>query len=282
MSEAGYSKCPYCMKKLEKKPSRKSKCPHCAQIIYVRAGDLMRDDEIEALEKAGARSTAKSTGKSTAKPATGKAAGKTKSAGTAKSAGKTSAKAGSAKAEKAADTPAAKSSKPAKKTTSAKKATSGSKSSAAKKETAQKKSKSTLEADLKKKKSERYKKDELDGGIKIFLDLIGEMFGNKGLTDMLAGMLGGGLGASLLGGLFGGGSSSSGLVASESVTEGDGESANAFLRKTLASLDLGQLLQAAGALYESLDAEQQKQLRAVVTWIQGGFSLGDQLDDSAA
>jgi phosphoribosylformylglycinamidine (FGAM) synthase-like amidotransferase family enzyme len=54
------------------------------------------------------------------------------------------------------------------------------------------------------------------------------------------------------------------------------------LRNALASLDLDQLLQAAGTLYESLDAEQQKQLRAVITWIQGGFSLGDQLDNAAA
>ena len=33
---------------------------------------------------------------------------------------------------------------------------------------------------------------------------------------------------------------------------------------------------------DKAEAEQQKQLRAVVTWIQGGFSLGDKLDDSAA
>ena len=30
------AKCPYCGNKLEKKPSRKKKCPHCQKDIYVR------------------------------------------------------------------------------------------------------------------------------------------------------------------------------------------------------------------------------------------------------
>jgi len=41
------------------------------------------------------------------------------------------------------------------------------------------------------------------------------------------------------------------------------------------------VMQMAGDLYDSLDDEQKKQLRAVVTWIQGGFSLGDKLDGPA-
>jgi hypothetical protein len=32
---------------LEKKPARKSKCPHCGELIYVRSGDLLRADELE-------------------------------------------------------------------------------------------------------------------------------------------------------------------------------------------------------------------------------------------
>ncbi|HAJ37930.1 MAG TPA: hypothetical protein DCL15_19850 [Chloroflexi bacterium] len=48
MSEQpSFSRCPYCRRKLEKKPTRKSKCPHCGELIYVRAGDLLREDELE-------------------------------------------------------------------------------------------------------------------------------------------------------------------------------------------------------------------------------------------
>lgn len=48
MSEQpSFSRCPYCRRKLEKKPTRKSKCPQCGELIYVRAGDLLREDELE-------------------------------------------------------------------------------------------------------------------------------------------------------------------------------------------------------------------------------------------
>ncbi|HAJ37329.1 MAG TPA: hypothetical protein DCL15_16795 [Chloroflexi bacterium] len=48
MSEQpSFSRCPYCRRKLEKKPTRKRKCPHCGELIYVRAGDLLREDELE-------------------------------------------------------------------------------------------------------------------------------------------------------------------------------------------------------------------------------------------
>ena len=29
--EPSFVKCPYCQRKLEKKPTRKSKCPHCGE-----------------------------------------------------------------------------------------------------------------------------------------------------------------------------------------------------------------------------------------------------------
>jgi len=50
MSEQpAFSRCPYCRRKLEKKPTRKTKCPHCGEPIYVRAGDLLREDELEQI-----------------------------------------------------------------------------------------------------------------------------------------------------------------------------------------------------------------------------------------
>mgnify|MGYP005840212045 CR=1 FL=1 len=62
MSEQpSFSRCPYCRRKLEKKPARKSKCSHCGELIYVRAGDLLRADELEqtAPKPGGAQKPAK-------------------------------------------------------------------------------------------------------------------------------------------------------------------------------------------------------------------------------
>ncbi|MBP8293726.1 MAG: hypothetical protein KAX65_13205 [Caldilineaceae bacterium] len=72
--QPAFSRCPYCQRKLEKRPQRKSKCPLCGETIYVRGDDLMRDDEVEAAARpkqkpaaASKKSTKKSTG--AAKPA---------------------------------------------------------------------------------------------------------------------------------------------------------------------------------------------------------------------
>ena len=49
--------CPYCNEKLEKIPTRKSKCPHCKEYIYSRTRPsdrkkiLIREDQIKELEK---------------------------------------------------------------------------------------------------------------------------------------------------------------------------------------------------------------------------------------
>lgn len=71
--QTSYSRCPYCQRKLEKRPQRKSKCPHCAEVIYVRGGDLMRADELAASPKpkkpaAASKPSAKKPG-AAAKPA---------------------------------------------------------------------------------------------------------------------------------------------------------------------------------------------------------------------
>jgi hypothetical protein len=56
MSEKpAFVRCPYCQHKLDKVPTRKTKCPDCGKPIYVRAGDLLREDELE--RPAGATST---------------------------------------------------------------------------------------------------------------------------------------------------------------------------------------------------------------------------------
>ena len=82
--QPAFSRCPYCQRKLEKRPQRKSKCPHCGEVIYVRGDDLMREDEVEAAakpEKKPAAASKKSTKKSTgaAKPAKSTAKKKTTS-----------------------------------------------------------------------------------------------------------------------------------------------------------------------------------------------------------
>ena len=75
--QPAFSRCPYCQRKLEKRPQRKSKCPLCGETIYVRGDDLMRADEVEAAvskkstkKSAGAAKPAKSTAKkkTTSKP----------------------------------------------------------------------------------------------------------------------------------------------------------------------------------------------------------------------
>jgi hypothetical protein len=75
MSEQpAFSRCPYCRRKLEKKPTRKTKCPHCGEPIYVRAGDLLREDELEQVaakprsEKPAKKKPAKPKTSTTAKP----------------------------------------------------------------------------------------------------------------------------------------------------------------------------------------------------------------------
>jgi hypothetical protein len=52
-------KCPYCKVLLERKPSRKKKCPHCSEYIFVRKGKLLTElqkdtyDMIKSLEEYG-------------------------------------------------------------------------------------------------------------------------------------------------------------------------------------------------------------------------------------
>ncbi len=50
------SSCPYCYEKLEKKPTRKIKCPHCKESIFVRSDKLVTEEAawiIDALKKFG-------------------------------------------------------------------------------------------------------------------------------------------------------------------------------------------------------------------------------------
>ena len=42
--------CPYCGGKLEKKPTRKKKCPHCSEFIMVRRGELYTEKQVEEME----------------------------------------------------------------------------------------------------------------------------------------------------------------------------------------------------------------------------------------
>lgn len=69
--QPSFMRCPYCRRKLDKIPQRKSKCPECGEMIYVRKGDLLREDELEA-------SSAKPTAKKPAvkKPVAKKSAAK--------------------------------------------------------------------------------------------------------------------------------------------------------------------------------------------------------------
>jgi len=53
-----FAKCPYCQEELAKFPSRKTKCPHCGNFIFVRTRPsedrqriLVKGDQLEKLEK---------------------------------------------------------------------------------------------------------------------------------------------------------------------------------------------------------------------------------------
>jgi hypothetical protein len=66
MSEQpAFVRCPYCRRKLDKAPKRKSKCPHCGEFIYVRGDDLLRADELEqaATQPAGEKPAKKKASK---------------------------------------------------------------------------------------------------------------------------------------------------------------------------------------------------------------------------
>ena len=41
--------CPYCGNELEKKPTRKKKCPHCSEYFYVRQGELYTEQQAKDL-----------------------------------------------------------------------------------------------------------------------------------------------------------------------------------------------------------------------------------------
>lgn len=45
-SKSRDDKCPYCSAVLEKKPARKTKCPHCGNYIFVRKGHLLTEDQM--------------------------------------------------------------------------------------------------------------------------------------------------------------------------------------------------------------------------------------------
>lgn len=60
MSESpAFSRCPYCRRKLDKTPKRKTNCPHCDKPIYVRNGKLVREEALDAAAKPAKRPTAK-------------------------------------------------------------------------------------------------------------------------------------------------------------------------------------------------------------------------------
>ena len=46
-TKPSFVRCPYCRHKLEKIPKRKTNCPDCGKPIYVRGGDLLREDELD-------------------------------------------------------------------------------------------------------------------------------------------------------------------------------------------------------------------------------------------
>ena len=45
-SRSSFVRCPYCRRKLDREPKRKTSCPHCGQPIYVRGGKLVREDQL--------------------------------------------------------------------------------------------------------------------------------------------------------------------------------------------------------------------------------------------
>ena len=42
--------CPYCKQQLEKAPTRKTKCPHCGNQIFVRKKELLTEEEAQVLD----------------------------------------------------------------------------------------------------------------------------------------------------------------------------------------------------------------------------------------
>ena len=42
--------CPYCKNPLETTPKRKAKCPHCGKWIYVRKGEMLKEDDAQILD----------------------------------------------------------------------------------------------------------------------------------------------------------------------------------------------------------------------------------------
>jgi hypothetical protein len=183
-----FVRCPYCRRKLDKTPKRKTNCLYCDKPIYVRGGKLVRED---ALGAASAKPARKPTSK---KPPSGSAKKPAKSKPKPKLPGQ-------------------------------------------------------LGADLKKKR-EKYSQKDLLAGLQLLLQVAGAV------------IVSGGLG-SLLGGLFGGGP--------------DATRSQAGLASALQSVDADELLAAAANAYASLDDEQKFHMRAVVTWVQNGFPLPEEV-----
>jgi ssDNA-binding Zn-finger/Zn-ribbon topoisomerase 1 len=42
--------CPYCKNQLETVLKRKAKCPHCGQLIYIRKGEMVTEDDAQILD----------------------------------------------------------------------------------------------------------------------------------------------------------------------------------------------------------------------------------------
>lgn len=71
-TKPSFVRCPYCRRKLEKVPKRKTNCPDCGKPIYVRGGDLLREDELDevaAKPKKPAKKKPAAKKESTSKPA---------------------------------------------------------------------------------------------------------------------------------------------------------------------------------------------------------------------
>lgn len=158
--QPSFSRCPYCQRKLDKRPQRKSKCPHCGEVIYVRAGDLLREDELEADAKPkptpANRKPARQTDKKTAKKTDKKTDKKTSNASSKKP-----------KSTGATDT--------------------------GKKSTAKSKPKNKLEADLKRKKKKgAFTQNDLQAGLMLVIKLLGKFLKPEQIAQIFGGLLGGG------------------------------------------------------------------------------------------
>ncbi len=150
--QPSFTRCPYCRRKLDKTPKRKSKCPHCSEMIYVRKGDLLREDELEA---------------SSTKPSAKKPAGK----------------------KPAAKKPAAK--KPTAKKSAGKQGASKKDSATQKAKPKKPSTQGQLASDMKRKKKETYGADDLLAGLQLLLKVAGAVIAGGGLTAMLSGLFGG-------------------------------------------------------------------------------------------